>query len=142
MDNAILGFKDEYRWLSNFYPCPITYDFINYSCVEVAYCAAKCELLSERDMFYGLNGAQAKSLGKRIQLKSNWEEIKVNTMHRLLKQKFNQEPFRTLLIETYPMHIEETNHWGDTYWGVCKGKGENRLGILIMDIRDRLRVSS
>ncbi len=32
--------------------------------------------------------------------------------------------------------IVERNTWNDTFWGVCKGKGENHLGILLMEIRD------
>jgi len=27
------------------------------------------------------------------------------------------------------------NHWGDRYWGVCDGKGENNLGKIQMGIR-------
>ena len=32
--------------------------------------------------------------------------------------------------------IVEENTWGDTFWGVCKGVGENHLGKLLMEIRD------
>jgi predicted NAD-dependent protein-ADP-ribosyltransferase YbiA (DUF1768 family) len=32
----------------------------------------------------------------------------------------------------------EENTWGDTFWGICKGQGENHLGRLLMQIRDEL----
>lgn len=34
------------------------------------------------------------------------------------------------------------NHWHDTYWGVCDGAGENRLGKLLMQVRRELRVAA
>ena len=32
----------------------------------------------------------------------------------------------------------EGNTWGDTFWGQVDGKGENKLGKLLMKIRDEL----
>jgi predicted NAD-dependent protein-ADP-ribosyltransferase YbiA (DUF1768 family) len=57
-------------------------------------------------------------------------------MRQLLEQKF--APGKTLtrrLIETYPDKLIEGNHWGDVFWGVCNGRGENHLGKLLMEIR-------
>jgi len=34
--------------------------------------------------------------------------------------------------------LEETNTWGDKYWGVCNGEGENQLGKLLMKIRENI----
>jgi len=34
----------------------------------------------------------------------------------------------TKLLSTGNCEIQEGNYWGDTFWGVCKGKGENNLG--------------
>lgn len=36
----------------------------------------------------------------------------------------------------------EGNNWGDTFWGVCNGRGENMLGKLLMEIRDYLRAQT
>jgi predicted NAD-dependent protein-ADP-ribosyltransferase YbiA (DUF1768 family) len=36
------------------------------------------------------------------------------------------------------VELIEGNWWGDTYWGVCNGVGENHLGKLLMKIRDYL----
>lgn len=60
-------------------------------------------------------------------------------MQFLLEQKFDpalnpQNAQR--LLETGNKYLEETNWWGDTFWGKdLKGNGENTLGRLIMEIR-------
>jgi predicted NAD-dependent protein-ADP-ribosyltransferase YbiA (DUF1768 family) len=41
-------------------------------------------------------------------------------------------------MKTFDGHIEEGNWWNDTFWGVCRGKGHNNLGKLIMQIRGEL----
>jgi predicted NAD-dependent protein-ADP-ribosyltransferase YbiA (DUF1768 family) len=33
----------------------------------------------------------------------------------------------------------EGNSWGDTYWGVCKGKGQNKLGHILMQVRSTFK---
>lgn len=32
----------------------------------------------------------------------------------------------------------EGNTWGDKFWGVCDGEGENHLGKLLMEVRAEL----
>ena len=48
----------------------------------------------------------------------------------------NREDFE-LLGDKHKAY-EETNHWNDTYWGVCNGVGQNMLGRMLMFIRDNL----
>lgn len=31
-----------------------------------------------------------------------------------------------------------SNHWGDKYWGICDGEGENRFGEILMKIRSEI----
>jgi predicted NAD-dependent protein-ADP-ribosyltransferase YbiA (DUF1768 family) len=63
-------------------------------------------------------------------------------MRECLHQKFNQEPYRTLLLETGDDYIQEGNYWGDTFWGMDLNAmtGDNRLGKMIMEIREQLRL--
>ena len=58
-------------------------------------------------------------------------------MFQLLLQKFDVAKYRTLLLNTNNDYIEETNWWGDKYWGVCHktGEGQNILGQLLMNVR-------
>ena len=135
----ILGFKDEFRWLSNFTECKVEFDGDIYSSVEHAYQAAKTFDLAKRKLIRESTAGKAKQIGKTIELVPDWEQIKLEVMRDLLMQKFSQEPFRSQLIATGDCFIEETNWWGDVFWGVCCGKGLNHLGRMIMDIRADLQ---
>lgn len=134
----ILGFQGEYRWLSNFAPCDILYDGVIYPSVENAYVAAKTTNPSARRQLETRSPNDAKSIGRTLPLRKHWDQLRVPLMRQFLIQKYNQVPYRQLLIETEGRYIEETNWWNDRFWGVCGGKGENMLGKLIMDIRDHL----
>jgi predicted NAD-dependent protein-ADP-ribosyltransferase YbiA (DUF1768 family) len=54
---------------------------------------------------------------------------------------FRHENLRRELIETGDMYLEETNHWGDKYYGVCDGEGLNVLGQILMLVRNVIKVN-
>lgn len=137
----ILGFQGEYRWLSNFALCFIMYDGVVYPSVENAYVAAKTLNPDARRQLETCSPNDAKSIGRTLPLRKHWDQLCVPLMRQFLIQKYSQVPYRRLLIETEGRYIEETNWWNDQFWGVCGGKGENILGVLIMDIRDRLTIA-
>jgi hypothetical protein len=60
----------------------------------------------------------------------------------MLVQKFAIPELRQQLIDTGDARIIEGNTWGDVFWGVCKGKGENHLGRLIESIRESINGST
>ncbi|MEZ4941758.1 MAG: NADAR family protein [Saprospiraceae bacterium] len=139
----IWKFDKAYKWLSNFAPCTIVINGIAYPSVEHAFMSAK-----SNDVRWYLKCTDAsikpgtiKKMSRGILLLPNWDSIKVSVMRDCLNQKFRQEPYKTLLIETGDVFIQEGNFWGDTFWGVdLKSKtGENHLGKLIMAIRDELK---
>lgn len=68
-------------------------------------------------------------------MRDDWDEVKISVMFYLLQQKFSDPHLWSLLIATGDQPIAEGNQWGDTFWGVCRGKGENHLGKMIMAIR-------
>lgn len=78
----------------------------------------------------------SKTLGRRCELRPDWNDVKDQVMESALRLKFNNEYLRNKLIETYPHELIEGNYWGDTYWGVCDNRGQNKLGMLLMEIRD------
>ena len=71
--------------------------------------------------------------------RDGWENIKNAVMLDLLRQKFAQEPFKSLLLATGDVHLEEGNQHGDKYWGTVNGEGLNWLGKLLMQVRAELR---
>lgn len=139
-NSPIKGFKDDYRFLSNFWPCSVVLEGVNYESVEHAYVAAKTKDLAIRKEIAKLpKPGMAKKFGRTLRLREDWDKIKLGVMKHLLRQKFG--PLRELadkLAATYPRELIETNTWGDTFWGVCKGEGENWLGRLLMLVRSDL----
>lgn len=140
MEEKISGFNGQWRFLSNFYETQITYEGITYPSVENAYQAAKTISQEERLKFVNITAKEAKSFGKKITLRDDWEQIKIQVMWNLIYEKFtrNRKLLSSLLL-TGDTQIEETNWWGDRFWGVCKGEGENHLGKLLMKLREKLK---
>lgn len=135
-DKNIKGFCGEYSFLSNFYPEPVEFEGLLYPSSEHAYQAAKCKDISQRKQFLGITPGQAKRLGRKVEIREDWEKVKKDTMHEILVDKFKTSGvLNRLLYGTGDKYLEETNWWNDAYWGVCNGKGENNLGKILMKIR-------
>ena len=143
MTAAILGFENEFKFLSNFEGPAVMFEGVRYPKVEYAFQAAKTLHLAYREKIrLARTPGIAKRLGGKrssIVLRDDWEEIKIEVMRDLLIQKFAQTPYREMLLATGDAYLEETNYWKDTFWGVCDGVGQNHLGKLLMQIRSDLR---
>ena len=132
-------FFGEYRWLSNFWAVEVVLDGVTYNSTEAANQAAKTLDMKEREEIRAATTfKQAKHLGYLVTLRKDWEKVKLQVMEDLLQQKFKHPDLRAKLIATYPEELIEKNTWNDTFWGQCKGKGENHLGKLLMKIREEL----
>ena len=60
-------------------------------------------------------------------------------MREIVWAKFVQNPeLAAKLLATGGRRLEETNWWGDRFWGVYQGEGKNVLGFVLMETRDRL----
>jgi ribA/ribD-fused uncharacterized protein len=137
----IKAFKDEYRWLSNFVPAKIVLDGVLYLSVEHAYQSAKSDKPEwKRFCQTEINPVIVKRNSKEVILLSYWDNIKDDIMEYCIRQKYNQAPYKQLLLNTKDQIIQEGNYWGDKYWGIClkTGEGQNKLGRLIMQIRDEI----
>lgn len=136
--NTISNFRGRYFFLSNFYPASIRYGNHTFLNNEAAFQAMKCP--SRANEFYLLNPSEAKRLGRRVKLREDWEEVKELVMYEICYHKFNQNPdICKMLLDTGDVELIEGNTWGDQVWGVCNGIGENRLGKILMRIRDELK---
>jgi len=138
----IAGFVGEYRWLSNYYPCPVTYEGRAYGSSEAAYHASKYPP-AERDAFTKLDPDASKKLSRQKGVDQKWwDERKVRVMTGILQAKFAQNPdLAAKLRATGDRQLEETNWWGDKFWGVFQGEGQNQLGRILMEIRAQLRAA-
>lgn len=141
MADDITEFRGEYRFLSNFHVVPVRYKKQVWPTSEHAFQAAKstCEINAQHIKDAATPG-QAKRRGRTLHpelMRKDWDEVKRDIMYDIVRRKFRQNPeLMKLLKATAPRQIIEGNTWGDTFWGVCNGKGENNLGKILMEIRD------
>ena len=84
----INSFRGEYAFLSNMYDAPIKLGGVVYTCAEAAFQAVKLEDKSQRVQFAGLSGSAAKALGRRVQLRKDWNNIRVDVMRWIIHEKF------------------------------------------------------
>ena len=75
-------------------------------------------------------------------LRPDWEEVKDEVMLQALRMKFSQNPkiAKELLATGDAILIEHTRN--DDYWADGgDGSGKNKLGLLLMQVRDELKNS-
>lgn len=131
-------FREQYYFLSNFYPVTVEYDGITYLSSEAAYQAHKCAYNSERLRFSKMSADESKRAGSKVELRPDWEDVKISLMEQIVKAKFTQHRYLAQwLLKTGDNELKEGNKWGDTFWGVDlkTGEGENHLGKILMELR-------
>jgi ribA/ribD-fused uncharacterized protein len=140
--DVIDRFDGSFEFLSNFSPAQVTFNGLEFPTVEHAYQAAKTDISA---LWLEIQKARtpgvAKRMGRIVPLRPEWSDPKfrIETMRSLLKQKFANPSLQKKLLMTGDEQLVEGNNWGDTFWGVCKGVGENNLGKLLMEIREELK---
>jgi ribA/ribD-fused uncharacterized protein len=142
-------FKGEFEFLSNFYPCRIEMDGNVFPSSEHAYMSCKSLDLSWveycTDPMNSPNTVKRKS--RTIELRSDWDEVRILSMEKVLYLKFIQEPFYSKLLNTGDKILIEGNHWHDNFFGSCICEecgdvGKNHLGKSLMKLREFLRYNS
>jgi ribA/ribD-fused uncharacterized protein len=135
------SFSSEFHFLSNFHTSYILYDGIVWPTVEHAYQAMKTLDENQRMNILEANSpSEAKKLGRCVTMRVDWDDIKLEIMEELVREKFESKPkLAEKLLATEDIEIVEGNTWGDKFWGVCNGEGENHLGKILMKIRDEIK---
>ena len=132
-----MKFRDEYAFLSNMYTCKINMQIegrdYTFNCAESAFQAHKCPARASE--FANLSGKDAKKAGRHVPLRRDWEYIKDDVMTEVVKTKF-KDPDLMKKLMSVKGEICEDNTWHDTYWGKCGGVGQNKLGQILMSVRD------
>lgn len=142
MKKKIDRFDREYAWLSNFYPASLEIDGLRYLSSEGAYQAAKCANPRERLLFTEQPPNAAKSMGSSVEIRPDWDAVKIKEMERIVRAKFTQNPYLArYLLDTGDAELIEGNTWHDIFWGVDlnTGEGQNHLGKLLMALREDFR---
>ena len=145
MKNRIDSFNRDYAFLSNFYESSIEFEGIKYPTVEHYFQAMKTLNLQERkNIADAPTPGKAKQFGRSVWLRADWENIKDDVMLTGLRLKFQIPEFRTELLNTGDAQLIEGNFWHDNTWGDCvcnkcsDKPGENRLGKLLMKVREEI----
>ena len=137
-------FFGEHRFLSNFHQGhPFDWQGKRWTTAEHAYQAAKCRHAHDAEAIRLLpTPGEAKRAGRTVALRPDWEDRKLGVMEDILECKFTAPVLREKRLATGNAPLIEGNRWNDTYWGVCRGRGENRLGRLLMSLRENLAQQS
>lgn len=136
---VISEFAGPYRFLSSFWPHPITYKGILYPTNEHPFQVAKT---ADRALQIWIASAatagEAKRRGRTVSLVPRWNEQKRYTvMEELIDLKFGGlSIIGPLLCATGDAVLIEGNRWHDNTWGVCYcgrcTNGHNLLGWMLM----------
>ena len=140
-------FEGEHSFLSNFAHRPIVIKGKTWVTVEHIFQAAKTLDEDIREQIRLAPTPEiAKQMGRKVQIRSDWEEIKEQVMLKCIRLKFRLSPgLKEKLLRTEDAVLIEGNKWHDNVWGDCRCskcqeiKGENLLGQILMQVREELR---
>ena len=136
--------SDEYGFLCNFSARGFTLDDRYWPTVEHYFQAQKFAGSDHEERIRVSRSAkEAKNLGqtRKLSLRSDWENVKVDVMRNALMAKFTTHTdLRDALLATGDEELVE-NAPTDYFWGCGKlGGGQNMLGKLLMETRQALRI--
>ena len=139
-------FDKEWAFLSNFYESEIEFEGIVYPTNEHFFQAMKTLDIDERRAIANaLTPGKAKRMGRRVTLRSDWEEAKEEVMFLGLCLKFADDQLADWLLETGDEELVEGTTWHDNEWGNCTCEkcknipGKNKLGKLLMKVRGMIK---
>ena len=147
----INSFTGRWRFLSNFYPVTIEHQGIKYPSVEHYYVAMKIKndqqidgkylsYIDCRELIAKMpDPAKVKQFGKMLKLRKDWDDVKLDVMLWGVREKFKNEELKDMILSTEGEELVESNWWGDKFWGVSNGEGENHLGKILMRVRDEVK---
>ena len=138
--------SDEFGEFSNFAAYPIALEGYRWPTSEHYFQAQKfAGEPDETEVGQAKTPAVAARMGRdrKRPLRRDWEAVKENVMMDALRAKFTQHAdLREILLGTGDAKLVEHTE-NDSYWGDGgDGSGKNRLGILLMRLRDELRAAT
>ena len=120
------------RCFSNFHPCVVRLGGYSWLNNEAAYQCIKHENWRFLVDQWQVAGWKAKEMSKTIDVRPDWEQIKVQVMTMLIEAKFKNPVMRYELLETGDQELIHYAPW-DEFWGTGrKNLGRNMLGELLM----------
>lgn len=136
-----------YGVFSNLYRCKIVFEEEEFATSEHAYQAGKARKEAVREWILsapspGLVAMAAHGL-YTWDIAPDWSKVKFDRMRGVLYAKFTQHPeLKEILLATGDARLVESatvDNPVNRLWGEVNGKGKNMLGVLLMELRDKLR---
>lgn len=135
-----------YGCFSNFSPHPIEIEGVSWPTVEHYYQAQKFVGSVDEAIIPSIHTApspeKAAALGRStcVQLRPDWELVKIDIMQAAVRQKFlTHASIRKVLLVTGDEILVE-NSPTDYFWGCgADYTGQNHLGKVLMSVREEIR---
>lgn len=141
MSKYIGSFSGDLEFLSNMYKIPIYFneskydnfqpDFKIYPSSENLYQALKCKYIKDRELFQNVDPHKSKRIGRSIEIRSDWDNVRLEGMELAIDLKFKNIELAEKLIDLPDDKIIEFNNWGDRFFGICNGEGLDHLGKIL-----------
>ena len=134
----------EYKEFSNAFAVPLVLDGRVWPTVEHYFQAMKFPTNPEyqEEIRVAKNPAKAKALGRKgSPIRDDWDTYRIDVMETAIREKFsNRHPdLRRKLIDTGNAILKEASPM-DNFWGIGRTKkGKNKLGLILMKVREELR---
>ncbi|AEA65672.1 NADAR family protein [Burkholderia gladioli] len=132
-----------YGAFSNLYKRPIEFEGVTYPTSEHAYQAGKAVKPAVRQWILSAPTPALAAMAAHglyvWDVVPDWAQIKFDRMRAVLRAKFDQHAdLRELLLSTGEARLVEAgtvNNAVNRLWGEVDGKGENMLGVMLMELR-------
>lgn len=139
-----------YGKLSNLYRCSVVFEGTVFPTSEHAYQAGKARKEAVREWLLSAPSPALVAMAAHglytWDIAPNWSKTKFDRMRGVLYAKFTQHPeLRELLLSTGDKRLVEVatvDNEVNRLWGEVNGKGKNMLGVLLMELRDKLRTEN
>lgn len=132
-----------YGAFSNLYKRPVEFEGTTYPTSEHAYQAGKALKPAVRQWILSAPTPALAAMAAHglyvWDVVPDWAQIKFDRMRAVLRAKFDQHAdLRELLLSTGEARLVEAgtvNNAVNRLWGEVDGKGENMLGVMLMELR-------
>lgn len=132
-----------YGAFSNLFKRPVTFEGLVYPTSEHAYQAGKARKPAVRDWILSAPTPALAAMAAHglyvWDVVPDWSKIKFDRMRGVLRAKFDQhDDLRQLLLSTGDARLVEVGTVSNAVnrlWGEVDGKGENMLGVMLMELR-------
>lgn len=136
-----------YGAFSNLFQRPIEFEGLVYPTSEHAYQAGKARKPAVRDWILSAPTPALAAMAAHglyvWDVVPDWAQIKFDRMRGVLRAKFDQHPdLQELLLATGEARLVEAGTVSNAVnrlWGEVDGKGENMLGVMLMELRTAYR---